>query len=81
MITGRAESIAEYAMLRWLKERNFALECFDLTVSLNRGVLKDQMGESMVLVYEPRTKSVSVKDEAEKSVKGEDVCLERSQAE
>lgn len=78
MITGRAGSIAEYAMLRWLKERNFALECFDLTVSLNRGILKDQLGESMVLIYNPDTKSVSVKEEAaEKSMKGDDVCLEK----
>lgn len=60
-----AKSIAEYAMLRWIREHYFDMEGFSFTVNGNEGILKDQLGEYIVLVYDPETKSVYVKEPAE----------------
>lgn len=54
------KTIAEYAIRKWMLEQNFAVECFALTMDGNEGTLKDQVGESLVLVYDPGSKSVSI---------------------
>lgn len=62
MIKG-AKSIAEYAIRKWLLEQNFVMEFFKLSMDGNKGVLTDQMGESMTLVYDSDSKSVCIKED------------------
>lgn len=58
----KAKSIAEYAIWKWLLQQNFAIEFFTLVMDGNEGTLKDKLGETMVLVYDPSSKSVYVKE-------------------
>lgn len=63
MAIKEAKTIAEYAIRKWLIGQNFAIECFDLTMDGNEGTLKDQAGDSLVLVYDPGSKSVYIKED------------------
>lgn len=63
MVDKRSKSIAEYAVRRWLLNQGFAMDCFTLTVDGNRGTLKDKNGDTLVLVYDGRTKSVHVQED------------------
>ena len=56
------KTIAEYAIRKWMNEQNFAVECFSLTMDGNEGVLEDQQGETLTLIYNPGDKSVNVKE-------------------
>lgn len=58
----KAKSIAKYAIWKWLLQQNFGIECFTLVMDGNEGTLKDKLGETMVLVYDPSSKSVYVKE-------------------
>lgn len=58
-----AKTIAEYAVRKWLQEQNFAMECFTLTMDGNEGTLRDQPGDSLVLIYDPDSKSVYIKED------------------
>ncbi len=62
MIKG-AKSIAEYAIRKWLLEQNFVLECFTLTMDGSEGILTDQTGDSMTLVYDSGEKHVFIKED------------------
>lgn len=62
MIKG-AKSIAEYAIRKWLLEQNFVMEFFKLSMDGNKGVLTDQTGESMTLVYDSDSKFVYIKED------------------
>ena len=64
MIQG-AKTIAEYAIRKWLIKEGFDLECFNLDMHGNQGILTDQAGESMTLEYIPESKSIIVKEEPE----------------
>ena len=57
-----AKTIAEYKIIKWIIEQNFAMECFDLTMDGNVGTLTDQQGDPLKLVYDPGTKSVHISD-------------------
>lgn len=58
-----ARSIAEYAIRQWLREHNFAMECFTLVMKDGyNGVLTDTNGDTLMLVYDARIRSVYVKD-------------------
>lgn len=61
MIKG-AKTIAEYFIRRWLQEEGFNMSHFNLTVLGNEAVLEDRYGGFMVLVYDPRIKSVYIKE-------------------
>lgn len=61
MIKG-AKSIAEYAIRKWLSEQNFVMEFFKLSMEGNKGILTDQTGESMALIYDAGSKSVYIED-------------------
>lgn len=61
MIKG-AKSIAEYAIRKWLSEQNFVMEFFKLSMEGNKGILTDQTGESMALIYDADSKSVYIED-------------------
>lgn len=56
-------TIAEYAMRRWMLERNFAMDHFDLEVNGNTGKLTDREGGAATLVYDPIKKQVYMKEE------------------
>lgn len=63
MIIKGAETIAEYAIMKWAIEHGFAMEKFALIMDGNEGKLEDRHGDSIVLVYDKETKSVHVKGE------------------
>lgn len=60
-----AKTIAEYAIRRWMEEQISVLENFQLSMDGNVGTLKDKTGKSLILVYDPGTKTVCVKEERE----------------
>lgn len=62
MIKG-CKSIAEYAIRRWLMEHNFEMSCFTLTMNGNKGLLEDRNKDTMILVYNKDTRTVSVEEE------------------
>lgn len=57
-----AKSIAEYAIRKWLLNQGFVMEYFELEVKDNEGLIKDRNGDSMVLVFDPITKTVFTED-------------------
>ena len=57
----KIKTIAEYAIQKWMEDNYFALECFDLSMSGNEGTIRDRQGASMVMVYDPRSKTVKEK--------------------
>lgn len=59
MIKG-CRSISEYAIRRWMEERNFVMSRFELTVDGNVGVIKDQNGDELKLLYDGEKKVVYV---------------------
>ncbi|WP_320976995.1 hypothetical protein [Enterocloster asparagiformis] len=59
MIRG-AKTIAEYAIRSWLETENFEMSCFELTMNGNEGLLTDRTGATLRLVYDNRSKTVSV---------------------
>lgn len=63
MIIKGAETIAEYAIMKWAIGQGFAMENFVLTMHDNEGKLEDRYGDSIVLVYDKETKSVHEKGE------------------
>ncbi len=62
MVIKGVKTIAEYVIMRWMIEENFATECFDLTMDGNEGTLTDRTGDSMVVVYDPKTQKVYEKE-------------------
>lgn len=62
MIKG-AKSIAEYAIRKWLQDQNFEMGCFALTMNGNKGLLEDRNKDTMILVYDKDTRTVSVEEE------------------
>lgn len=59
MIRG-AKSIAEYAIRSWLEAERFEMSCFKLTMVGNEGVLTDRTGATLRLVYDAKSRTVSV---------------------
>lgn len=57
----KSTTIAEYAIRRWLQERDLAMEHFTLEMHGNEGTLTDVNGDDIVLCYDPDTKSVYIK--------------------
>ena len=55
-----ANTIAEYAIRKWLSEQGFVMECFSLSMEENRGTLTDGNNDTLTLVYDKDTKSVRV---------------------
>jgi len=55
-----AKTIAEYAVRKWLSEQGFVMEYFSLSMEENRGILTDGNNDTLILVYDSDTKSVSV---------------------
>ncbi len=56
------KSIAEYAIRKWLLNQGFAMEYFDLEVNGDEGLLRDRNGDSMVLRFDPVSKTVFMED-------------------
>lgn len=63
MVIKGAETIAEYAIMRWAIEQGFAMENFTLTVNGNEGKLEDRHGDSITLVYDREARTVHVEGE------------------
>ena len=61
MVTNNVQTIAEYAVRKYLQNQGFAMDCFTLEMSGNEGTLTDRQGDSMVIVYDADTKSVYIK--------------------
>lgn len=59
------KTIAEYAIREWMKEQNFVMEYFELIVIDNTGTLTDRHGESLILTYDPSTKTVQPEEDQE----------------
>lgn len=52
------KSIAEYAIRKWLQEQNFSMEHFKLVVAGSEGILSDENGDTVKLVYDSDLKKV-----------------------
>ncbi len=61
MATYNVQTIAEYAVRKYLQNQGFAMDCFTLEMNGNEGTLTDRQGDSMVIVYDADTKSVYIK--------------------
>ncbi|NBK00457.1 hypothetical protein D5282_25195 [bacterium 1xD8-48] len=55
-----AKTIAEYTIRKWLSEQGFVMEYFSLSMEGSRGILTDGNNDTLILVYDSDTKSVSV---------------------
>ena len=62
MAIKKCQSIAEYAIRRWMERENFVDGYFSLEMDGNEGMIKDRVGDMLVLVYDPVTKEVTVKE-------------------
>ena len=67
-----AKTIAEYTIRKWLKEQGFALGLFILDMNGIEVILTDDNGEKLILIYDPASKSVRIK---EGTVHGDSVSL------
>lgn len=63
MIKG-AKTIAEYAIRKWLQQNNFDMQYFILKMEWDKGILEDTNNDTMVLIYDPTDRSVSVEGTA-----------------
>lgn len=61
MIKG-AKSIAEYAIKKWLQDKNFVMSEFQLTMNGNEAKLVDRNKDTLTLVYDSDSKTVYVKE-------------------
>ena len=52
---------AEYAIRRWLQEQNCCMEHFKLVVTGSEGILSDEKGDTVKLVYDSDLKQVYMK--------------------
>ena len=55
----KAKTIAEYAILRWMENAGFQMECFQIDISGNEAIVTDKTGESIRLVYDKESHSVT----------------------
>ena len=62
MAIKKCQSIAEYAIRRWMERENFVDGYFSLEMDGNEGTIKDRVGDTLVLMYDPETKEVTVKE-------------------
>ena len=62
MVIKGTKSIAEYRIVKWLREQGFQMDFFTLSMEGNEGGLTDQCGENLILVYDPATGSVKEKE-------------------
>lgn len=62
MIKG-CKSIAEYAMRRWMQVHNFAEGYFNLEVTGNEGTVQDTNNDTLVLIYNPVSREVTVRED------------------
>lgn len=56
------KSIAEYAIRRWLQEQNFSMEHFKFVMGDNEGILSDENGDTIKLVYDSDLKQVYMEE-------------------
>lgn len=56
------KSIAEYTMRRWMQANRFAEGYFNLEVAGNEGIIRDTNNDTLVLVYNPVLREVTVKE-------------------
>ncbi len=57
------KTVAEYAVRCWMRDNGFVLSCFSVEMDGNRGEITDQTGDSIVVCYDPKNKSVRVEKE------------------
>lgn len=57
----KAKSIAEYAVRSWLEE-HFDMRYLKLAVEDNEGMVEDEVGNTLRLVYNNDTQSVYIRD-------------------
>ena len=62
LILRGCKTIAEYAFRRWMREQGFAEKYFSLEMEGNTGILKDNNGDTLTLVYDATEKCVYVKE-------------------
>ncbi len=62
MAIKRWESIAEYAMRRWMEDHGFIGGCFSLVISGNEGIVRDTEGSTLILEYDSHNRCVYVRD-------------------
>lgn len=62
MVIKGCRTIAEYAIRRWMERENFVDGYFSLEMDGNEGTIKDRVGDTLVLVYDPVTKEASVRE-------------------
>lgn len=56
-----AKTISEFFIRSWMEER-FFMNRIKLTMNGNEAVIEDESGETLELVYDPRSKSVYIKE-------------------
>lgn len=54
-----AKTVAEYAIMQWMMDQHFDMEYFTLSMSGNKGIIKDRTNDTLSVVYNPGTKKVS----------------------
>ncbi len=60
MVIKNCKTIAEYAMRRWMMDHDFADGYFTLEINGNEGFVRDNIGDSIKLVYDSNEKRVHV---------------------
>lgn len=56
----RIKSVAEYAFISFLNNSGFDIREFELEINGNIGILKDKIGNTLMLSYDKDSKSVYV---------------------
>lgn len=62
MAIKKCKTIAEYAIRKWMERENFVDVYFSLKMDGNIGTIEDMNGDTFVLVYDPKSKEVTVKE-------------------
>ena len=53
-----AKTIAEFAIRQWMQNNSFVMDCFNLSMNGNEGIITDEANDSLTVVYDPGTKQV-----------------------
>lgn len=52
------KTIAEFAIKKWMEDNGFVMEYFTVEMRGNEAVIADKTGESLMVSYNPETKTI-----------------------
>lgn len=56
----KIRSISQYAVTKWLKDNDFDMECFSVSMNYRSATVTDRMGDALRLEFDKESGTVNV---------------------